>query len=190
MAKQDDEKRSTKKASLIGHDPLAWIKTEENAEGERASSAEIEHASDAEAPAPESVSKAAGRAVTPKPEAAAVEIESKDLTTAGAAGGERHEETMEPVTVDLGDTLNIPDAAELHKQLKGLLERSQPVVLDASSIEAIDTAALQLLCAFYREAPKRGLEVTWREPSESLCRNAGYLGLGDALGLPQAKCVI
>ena len=56
--------------------------------------------------------------------------------------------------------------------------------LDGAGVERVDTAALQLLVAFRREAVARGQSPTWLGVSEVMRDVAGMLGLAQALELP------
>lgn len=56
--------------------------------------------------------------------------------------------------------------------------------LDGAAVERVDTAALQLLVAFRREATARGQSPTWLGVSEVMRDAAGMLGLAQALELP------
>jgi len=56
--------------------------------------------------------------------------------------------------------------------------------LDAAGVERVDTAALQLLVAFRREATARGQAPGWLGVSEVMRDAAGVLGLAQALELP------
>ncbi len=58
--------------------------------------------------------------------------------------------------------------------------------LDASAVERVDTAALQLLVAFHRDALARGGKITWAGVSTPLREAAERLGLTQALALPAA----
>ncbi|WP_266172195.1 STAS domain-containing protein [Dyella subtropica] len=58
--------------------------------------------------------------------------------------------------------------------------------LDASAVERIDTAALQLLAVFCREAGAKGHTVTWLGASTVLRDAAALLGLTQTLELPAA----
>lgn len=56
--------------------------------------------------------------------------------------------------------------------------------LDGGAVERVDTAALQLLLAYRREAAARGLSPAWRGVSEVMRDAAGVLGLARDLELP------
>jgi phospholipid transport system transporter-binding protein len=58
------------------------------------------------------------------------------------------------------------------------------VQLDGAAVERVDTAALQLLVAFRREASARGQLPAWLGVSAAIRDAAGVLGLVQALELP------
>jgi phospholipid transport system transporter-binding protein len=58
--------------------------------------------------------------------------------------------------------------------------------LEAIGVERVDTAALQLLVAFHRDAQARGGQVAWAGVSVPLRDAAERLGLTKTLALPAA----
>jgi anti-anti-sigma regulatory factor len=58
--------------------------------------------------------------------------------------------------------------------------------LEAIGVERVDTAALQLLAAFHRDAQARGRTVAWAGASAPLRDAAERLGLTKILALPAA----
>jgi anti-anti-sigma regulatory factor len=91
--------------------------------------------------------------------------------------------TAEAVLLRLPPQATIRDAVQLRTLLLEHLEEAAPVELDASAVERIDTAVLQLLAAFLRDRRARQRAVVWRTCSEAVTRAARTLGLQDALGL-------
>lgn len=93
--------------------------------------------------------------------------------------------SMEPHGSDepvlLPATLNIQGVAQLHEQLQGLLHNRSMISIDASNVESIDTAALQLLVIFRQEALKSGLEVSITAPSSRFVKAARLLDVADLL---------
>ena len=82
------------------------------------------------------------------------------------------------------DSLDIAGAAALRQQLIQALERGKsPVVFDASNVERADTAALQLLAAFFKDAGAADIQAQWKDPSAALCEAAALLGLREVLSL-------
>lgn len=56
--------------------------------------------------------------------------------------------------------------------------------LDGTAVERVDTAALQLLLAFRREATARGCAPAWQGVSTVMREAADVLGLAQVLELP------
>lgn len=77
----------------------------------------------------------------------------------------------------------IADVGGLHQQLRKALESSE-IVLDGTTVERVDTAALQVLVAFQRDAQKHGCRVSWAGVSAPLHDAATQLGLAQVLALP------
>ncbi|HTV85397.1 MAG TPA: STAS domain-containing protein [Dyella sp.] len=77
----------------------------------------------------------------------------------------------------------IADVGDLHRKLSDAFDAPQ-IVLDASAVERVDTAALQLLVVFQREAAKRGKQMSWAGVSAPLHEAASQLGLAQTLALP------
>lgn len=71
----------------------------------------------------------------------------------------------------------------LHRQLREALGAAQ-CTLDGGAVERVDTAALQLLLAFRRDAQMRGQQASWAAVSAALREAANLLGLAQTLALP------
>lgn len=85
--------------------------------------------------------------------------------------------------VALGAELRIGSARALQAMLSEALESGGEVIIDASAVQSADSAGLQLLYAFVRDAKARGMAVSWQVPEKTLRRDAGLLDLDTALGL-------
>ncbi len=82
--------------------------------------------------------------------------------------------------------LDISGAQDLYDTLQVALRAQCPVVLDATHVERVDTAVLQMLCAFVRAAQGSGMAVQWRQPSAALENAARLLNIRACLALPIA----
>ena len=80
--------------------------------------------------------------------------------------------------------LEIADARHLYSELNAALADAKALVLDASRVQRVDTAALQLLAAFARATHAAGLPLRWHAASAALCEAVALLGLNEALGRP------
>lgn len=85
--------------------------------------------------------------------------------------------------VRLSPALGIADVAALREQLASTVHDSGEVIIDASDVERLDTAVLQLLSAFMAERRSQDAKLAWHAPSEAFCTGAGLLGLESHLGL-------
>lgn len=87
-------------------------------------------------------------------------------------------------SIQLPQSLTIQSAAEDHSKLSALLTSVEsPVKIDASSVEEIDTAGMQLLLAMLNQLKSQSIEAQWDSPSEVLVQTADILGMSDALSL-------
>ena len=98
------------------------------------------------------------------------------------------ETTGEPVIV-LAANCSVKDAAALKVSLSAVVQESTAVTLDTSAVERIDTATMQLLCAFVRDRSGRNQRVTWLGESQVLQDAARLLGVRALLGFEEAKGV-
>jgi ABC-type transporter Mla MlaB component len=78
----------------------------------------------------------------------------------------------------------VSGASALKESLAGLLDEPQPVTLDITALQRIDTAGLQVLTAFIRERAGHGRTVEWRGTAPALTSAALLLGLTALLRLP------
>lgn len=116
-------------------------------------------------------------------EPAAVVIEA----VAAAPAASEPAAQVEPVIV-LAANCSVKDAAALKTSLCAAALDSAAVTLDASAVERVDTATIQLLCAFVRDRSSRNQGVTWRGESQALQDAARLLGVRALLGF-EAKGV-
>jgi ABC-type transporter Mla MlaB component len=94
-------------------------------------------------------------------------------------------EASEKTEIVLSGTADISSAVELHGILSSALEAGLPVSIDSAEVQRVDTAVLQLLIAFSREAKERGLALSWKEVGASLRDSANFLDLSRFLELPE-----
>lgn len=88
-------------------------------------------------------------------------------------------------TIGLASNCTVKDAAALKNELLQLLDEPGTVAIDAKSVERIDTAIIQLLCAFVRDRSQRNSGVTWVGAPQPLLDAARLLGVGAQLSLPK-----
>jgi ABC-type transporter Mla MlaB component len=78
----------------------------------------------------------------------------------------------------------VAEADALKSELARRLPEPEPVTVDVSALQRIDTAGLQLLAAFVRDRRTAGHVVAWRGRACALEAAAGLLGLRAMLELP------
>jgi len=87
------------------------------------------------------------------------------------------------LSIECNAVFDITVVTDFKAMLLQAIAGGQQLVLEASHIERVDAAALQLLAALFRDAGPRGLEVSWSNPSESLTYAAKLVGLDGVLRL-------
>jgi anti-anti-sigma regulatory factor len=143
------------KKSMIGLDPLAWLKDE-------AEDAEII-----------------------KEDKAVSKSKPKKKTTAKKPAKEKTSKAKKPdedTVFKIQAVQDISSVSAIYSELKSLLS-NEKIILDGEQVERIDAASLQLFYSFIEEAKTTGIEVSWRSPSDVLSNNARLLGMEEALQL-------
>ena len=83
----------------------------------------------------------------------------------------------------LGNILGISDINELHKTLHDLIDTKRDILIDASDIQSIDTAVLQLLTAFCLKVNNNGYNIKWKNPTQTFIDRCCLLNLEELLKL-------
>ena len=83
--------------------------------------------------------------------------------------------------------LAINDAKALYVELGKKLETKKDISIDASAVEMVDTAILQLLLAFTQKSQLQNIAVKWVKPSQEFLSRSETLNLTKLLGLSGAK---
>ena len=99
------------------------------------------------------------------------------------ASKNKGEAAKSEVRVGMPADFRMAEVTDMHRQLGTVLDAKQ-IVLDGGAVDRVDTAALQLLVVFQREAQKRGSQVNWAGVSAPLHDAASQLGLAQVLALP------
>jgi ABC-type transporter Mla MlaB component len=94
----------------------------------------------------------------------------------------------EPVIV-LAANCSVKDAAALKSSLCAFVNESAAVTLDTSGVERVDTATMQLLCAFVQDRSARNQSVLWRGVSQALNDAVRLLGVAALLGFNEEEGV-
>jgi len=85
--------------------------------------------------------------------------------------------------IECNEGLDVSMVTDFKVLLKQAAGQDLPIVLDATSMERIDGAGLQLFAAFFMEAQESGLSISWRSPPEALLHAAEITGLKGVLNL-------
>ncbi len=83
--------------------------------------------------------------------------------------------------------LGIQDVGELHGLLRDMLDAGGEIRFDASAVDNVDGAGMQLLAVFFKEAVTHGIQVEWRGVSNTLAEAAGVLGLRELLNIQPSE---
>lgn len=88
--------------------------------------------------------------------------------------------------IALSSNCTVKDATALQTQLLKLVGLDTQVSLDVRSVERVDTATMQLLCAFVRQRAACNAAVKWIGNPPALAEAARMLGVQSILSLPAA----
>lgn len=83
--------------------------------------------------------------------------------------------------------LAINDAKALYAELGKKLETKKDISIDASAVEMVDTAILQLLLAFTQKSQLQNVAVKWVKPSQEFLSRSRTLNLTRLLGLNEVQ---
>ncbi len=86
--------------------------------------------------------------------------------------------------LDLPADLTVPEVGRVKKEWEMLVAESEHIVVDASNVEQIDTAGIQLLLAYIKECQPSGGRISFDPPpSETFLAVAETLGANKLLDL-------
>lgn len=122
------------------------------------------------------------------PEAASAEPPDAAYVAALLGGSEPVAEapnTTGPQTVGLPVQCEMRSVVEFKSQLQPLLENDD-VTLDATVVERVDTAFMQMLLAFVSSRSKAGRTTAWSACSDVFAAAAKLLGMSKLLGMEQS----
>ena len=176
------ERKTTRKArsSALGDDPLAWIANDATTE-----KTDIKKT--------KTTKQAVKKVQTKKVQAKKVQtkkVQAKKVQTKKCVkkslpenDTSKAKKILHENLIKLDSVLVINDAQKFYAQLSALLESKQDITIDASTVEMLDTAILQLLLAFVIKAKAQNREVLWIKPSEEMISRVTTLNLQAGLGL-------
>ena len=87
----------------------------------------------------------------------------------------------------LKTVLTIGDAKTLHAELGKKLGTKKDLSIDASAVDMVDTAILQLLLACVQNYKSHNLAVKWAKPSQEFLSRSEALNLTNLLGLSETR---
>jgi anti-anti-sigma factor len=88
------------------------------------------------------------------------------------------------ITINLGKNLDIRHVGTLKNQLlSSLHDEVTHCILEARQIERADSAGLQLIVAFVKEAKSRGVKISWHKPSAEFIKSSTLLGMSRMINL-------
>ena len=92
---------------------------------------------------------------------------------------------MTPGHFELGERLDVAEAGALAKELTEFLEKAKTdIEIGLGRVRIVDTAGVQLMIAFAREAQKRGRMVRFGELSDAFSEAARLLGVAKEFATP------
>ena len=94
---------------------------------------------------------------------------------------------MSDAKLKLEGVVNIAKADALHHEMEEILTKNSATVIDASELQRIDTAVLQLLASFMKSMSAANLSVSWGGVTDELIAAAKLLGLEQVLSLVPAE---
>lgn len=157
--------KRNKKSNALGDDPLAWIASDDGL----VKSKEIKVTAAKKAqPAKNEKDKKQVKRMTAKKERENKRTDKKSSDV--------NKLVLDPI-------ITINDAQKMYRQLGLLLELKQDITIDASAVEMLDTAVLQLLLAFVNNIKAQSNEVVWLQPSEEMINRVTTLNLQVDLSL-------
>ena len=173
MAEQDE-------TSMIGYDPLAWmheLQAQQTLSGSEDNmvAGNIETAMDLSSTVSntQSVNNSAS---TPE--------EDPELLSVAAAETQISSEQAQQIVLE--PVQNIQNVGKLYGLVLQALNQSEKIDIDASCVNMIDTASLQLLLVLKRTAIKQHKQVSIDFPSDKFIDAANLLGLSEMLDVDQA----
>ena len=173
MSKSDDKSRA------LGDDPLAWLsagtsaaKQPENKAGKKEPGAKNKSGKKAKSKKKNKIEQPALKVEQVQDEPPSVNLDPPKV-----------EAEKKSNRLVLESSLVINKASDIYESLKNISISSDAVEIDASNVEVVDSASLQLLFAFVLNLKERGISWSWYKPSEGMLNKASILGLTEQLGL-------
>ena len=150
-----------KDPGIQGYDPLAWMNNDTG-------------------PVENTAGQHDGQALSAQMENGPLEHQADatiDETGPDAADNAQSELT----NLTLDEVMNIQGVTALYEKLRKIFDEYPQIDIDASNVQSIDTASLQLLIIIKQEAIKLHKQLVFDFPSEAFIEAAKLLGLDEML---------
>lgn len=83
--------------------------------------------------------------------------------------------------LEVGDDLSIVQVSRLKEEWVNYIDGGKDITIDASKVEDVDTAGMQLLASFVKSINDSGRNVNWCEASSEMQEAISELALDEAL---------
>lgn len=97
------------------------------------------------------------------------------------------EASLQEEAIQLPGELTIARSGEFYQRFTELMEQGRDIALDASEVDRIDTAFIQLLYQVQRALAETSHRLKWINTSEALVRSVELLGMDEQLSLADAS---
>ena len=171
-------KRKTK-SSALGDDPLAWVTNDVTDGKTDIKKTQVKKTQVKKTKAKKKIVKKAQAKKTHSKKILPI----KDVKKSTPGNELDKAKILQETNIKLDSVLVINDVQTMYAQLEKMLESKQNITIDASAVEMLDTAILQLLLAFVIKIKAQNREVIWIKPSAEMISRAATLNLQARLGL-------
>lgn len=100
-----------------------------------------------------------------------------DMDTGQADAGSTTNDNERTAVFSLDSSLTISEVSSLQDQLLERLREMVPLRIDASDVDAIDAAGLQLIASLFKNAREKGIDLSLAKPSDAFVASARQIGL-------------
>ena len=168
--------KSDNKSQVLGDDPLAWL----SAGSDTAKKSGKKSDKKKSVTKKTAVKKTSAKTKTKTKTKASKQAEPDKQVEADKPKSNQGKKLNQLV---LESSMVINKAGDFYESLKKLDTSGQAIEIDASKVEIIDSAILQLLFAFALSLKEKNIKLSWKEPTENLLNKASILGLTEKLEL-------
>lgn len=182
--------KSDNKSRALGDDPLAWLNADADASKNTSKKKAVKKKPSPKTKKPQKTKpeknkpeKTDPKKVSPKksitkkssPKKASIDKKNKTAKATANTGSSTKKFVLE-------SSLIINNASDIYESLKKLVTSGQDIEIDASKVEAIDSAILQLFYSFVLNLKGKNIKLSWYKPTKVVLDKASTLGLSKQLG--------